>query len=148
MSKGISIKYVDIKNFDFSNLIAKLSNTATTNNRANHIRHVLKEYNKCIDQISEEFKTEVADKFAVKDEAGKIVAPENDPNGFSVIEGQEEAFQEACKEFGLKVCVINYRPLTPDTLADVKLTPKELNLLGDLYTEENGPGVPHLQMQR
>ena len=40
------------------------------------------------------------------------------------------------------MATIAWRPLTPDTLSEIKVTAKELDLLGDLYTEENGPGVP------
>lgn len=144
----ITMNYKDIKSFEFAQLIAKLSNTPTINVRANHIRHIVKELNKAGDQISEEYKKDILEVYATRDEKGEIVRPEGDPNGFTPDEAKQKEFLEAQEKFGERKAKINWRPLTPDTLTDIKLTAKELDLLGDLFTEENGPGVPHLQMQR
>lgn len=147
-TEPLKIKYKDIKSFEFSQLAAKLANSPTINVRANHIRHIIKELNAAGDQISKEYKTDLIDVYAKKDEEGKIVRPEGDPNGFTPDETKMEEFLKAQETFGDREAEINWRPLTPDTLSDIKLTAKELDLLGDLFTDDNGPGVPTLQMQR
>lgn len=142
-------KYKDLKSFDFGNLMAKLSNTPTVNARANHIRHVIKEYQRCEKEISDQFDEEIVKVFSLKNEDGTTKLEEvGNPNSFQIDPDKQDAFTEASKVFGDKEIAINYRPFTPDTLADIKLTAKELNILGDLFTEESGPGIPHLQMQR
>lgn len=144
----IKMKYKDIKSFEFSQLAAKLANTATINARANHIRHIIKELNKAGEQISAEYKSDLIDVYAKKGEDGKVARPEGDPNGFTPDETKMDEFIKAQEEFGEREAEINWRPLTPETLSDIKLTAKELDLLGDLFTDDNGPGIPQLQVQR
>lgn len=150
-AQPLKMKYKDIKSFEFSQLAAKLANSPTINVRANHIRHIIKELNAAGDRISEEYKTDLIDVYAKKDEEGKIVRPEGDPNGFVPDDTKMEEFMKAQDAFGDREAEINWRPLTPDTLSDIKLTAKELDLLGELFTDDNGPGVPGatgLQLQR
>lgn len=146
--KPIKMRYKDIKSFEFAQVMSKLSNTSTINVRANHIRHIVKELNKAGEQISEEYKSSIIEPYAKKDKSGALVKPKGEPGGFIPDEARQDEFLKAQEEFGERFAEINWRPMTPDTLSDIKLTAKELDLLGDLFTEENGPGLPPLQLQR
>lgn len=152
----IKIKYKDLGSFEIQTAIQKIANTAMPAPKAAVISHLIKSAQAVRTQMSEEYKTEVMEKFAQKNEDGSLKRPEGDPQSIIPIEGKEEEMQKANIEFGEKFGELKYmlkdkeiiaRPLTPSLLADVKLSPKDLEALKDLYSDEEGPGVPSLGPQ-
>lgn len=141
----LKVKYSIARGESFSMLLAKLANTATTNARACHIKKIMKGLEKLHKQIMEEFKKDILEAYAVKKEDGSGIKYKDEmESDFDLLEGKEKEYQEALKTFGEREGTIEWRPLTPDALADIKLSARELDLLGELFSEENGPGVPHL----
>lgn len=143
--KAIMLSYKTIGGFEFSQLMAKLNNTNTDNRKASHIYQVAKRVKAGSQKITDEYKTEIMEKFGKKGADGKVVSDQNANGGFQMDEAVGEDFNKAFKEFEDRQIEVDWRPLTPDVLSDVKLSANEIGLLGPLYTEESGPGVPHLQ---
>lgn len=140
------VKYSVLKSEQWGQLIGKLSHTPTAAAKAAHIKKLINAISVANDFIASDFKGTMLDKFAKKNEDGTLVTPEG-PDSYEIIEEKTAEFQEALKPFGEQLVEVRLegRPLTPDTLSDVKMSAAEMELLGNLYCEQNGPGVPHLQ---
>lgn len=138
----VKIAYEQVGGFEFAQVIQKIAAVPTTTAAANHIRRVINEIEAARKQISAEYKTEIMEKYGKRNEAGELARPEGDTQGFDPDETKMDEFIEAQKEFGKRTATIKWRPLTPKTLNDVKLSAKELNLLGPLFSEDEGPGLP------
>lgn len=144
----IKLTYKQVGSFEFSQALAKIANTPTSTKQAGHIHQVVKRVQAGKDQIHAEYKTQIVEKFAQKDDKGKVLTGEDHATGFQMMEGKDEEFQKALAEFEGRQVEVDWRPLTPDTLSDVKLSAREIDLLGPLFSEENGPGVPPLTLTR
>ena len=144
----IKMTYKQIGSFEFSQAMAKIENTPTTTIKASHIRQIAKRIKAGKDLIHESYKTDIMDKFGKKSEDGKTLIAEGQPGGFEMAEGKDEEFNKAFLEFEAREIEVDWRPLNPDTLSDIKLSAREIELLGPLFSEENGPGVPNLQSIR
>lgn len=144
-SPDLKMKYKDLSGFEFSNLMQRLSAHPTEGKHASHIRQITKRLNAIRSSMSDEYKKEVMEHFSLKDEKGEFLKPEN-PQGpqdmYQVDPAKMEDYQKAVEAFGEKEGVIDWRPFTPSTLKDFKISGREIELLGVLYTEEDGPGVP------
>ena len=145
-TKGLEFKYNEIGGFEFNQIIQKISNTPTTAEKAGQIRSVVKAVQKLRDKVSEDYKKDILGTYFQKNEDG---TPKKAEGGgeFIPLAGKETEITKANDEFGARVGTIELegcRPLTPNTLSDMKITARELELLKDLYTEQNGPGVPHM----
>lgn len=141
----IKMKYSDIGNFGFAQLMQKIAQTATNNRNACHIHKITREITKAREKIADDYQKEIAEVFGKRDEAGQLIRPEGEPKGYDVIDGKEKELEAAHATFGEKLAEINWRPLTPTTLADVKVSAAEIELMKDLFTEDEGPGVPDFQ---
>ena len=147
---AIKLKYETIGSEAFAMLMQKISNTQTNNKAASHINHIIKEVERVREHIKDEYLKEIREGFAKRDADGKIDLIDKDgnnhkdqPNWFDVEDAKMAELNKATEEFHQREAVINWRPLTPSTLEDVNLSAREINLLGDLYSEiEVGPGVP------
>lgn len=141
----VKMKYSEVSAFEFVQTMQKISNTPVDNKTACAIKKVVKVLDQANEGIRKEFKDTMVEKFAKRDEAGAIVVPKGNPVGFDIDEAKTEEFMKAQEEFGGKETELKCHPLSPTHLKDIKLSAKELSLLGPLFTEEEGPGVPHLQ---
>lgn len=139
---NIKMKYQDIGNFEFQSLMEKLVSTPTSNKNACMIRHVYNEAKRARTQISEEYKRDIMEAFAERDENGEIKRPEGDPGGFMPDPKRLEEFKKSQDDFGLREFVFEWGPLRPSHISDMKVSAKELNILGDLFNEDEGPGLP------
>ncbi len=139
----IKMTYKSLMSFEMQTLLAKLISTPTSNKNASHINHIFQQISKCGDQIREEFRSTILDQFALKGEDGKIVVNEG---GFEPDPSRLEEYQKALAEFEKGECVVKWQPLRPSHLSDVKVSAKEIDVLGGLFTEEEGPGVPGLTL--
>lgn len=144
----IKMTFKQVGSFEFSQAMAKIENTPTSSKNAAHIRQVSKRVKVGKDRIHEEYKKDIMEKFAKLGEDGKPLVSENQPGGFEMKDGKDDEFNEAFKEFEAREVEVDWRPLTPDTLADIKLSAREIELLGPLFSEESGPGVPSLALSR
>lgn len=135
------IKYKTLNDFGFQSLIQKLANAQTSTTNASHIRRIVNLVQKASDQMREDFKKDVLELYAARDEEGKIIATKEKP--FDIPDDKIEAFTAATEVFGEREGTVDWRPLNAHTIQDLKVSAREMELLGDLYTEEgNGPGLP------
>lgn len=138
----IKMKYKDLGNFEFSQTVAKIANTPTTAQKAKMIRDLVKLISDAKEAITKAFTTEIVEVFAKRDDKGQIVRPEGEPNGFDVDETKFEEFNKTQADFGEREHVFAWRPFTPSLISDVKMSAREIELLKDLFSDEEGPGIP------
>ncbi len=145
-----TITYGKFKGGGWSGLKQKLANTPTTQVRASHIRKLIKALDQGEEAIKKDYEETVLKKHARLNEDGTLWHPPGDPAGYEFLEESKEQMPQIHEDFGKREVSIEmqWRPLTPDTLADFKMTAAEMDLLGDFFSEESGPGLPPLQMQR
>lgn len=146
---AIKLKYKDLSRMN-QMLVQKLTNTPLHPQKANHIRKVMNEVFRVKEVMREDYK-KISEKFGERDlETKAVIVIENDPTGigFKVPEAEQKNFEDAIKDFDNIECEVKWRPLTPDTLSDIKLSAVELEILGPLYSDENGPGLPGLTAVR
>ena len=144
-SPVIKLKSKNIGGFEFEQIIMKLRNVQTNNKAASHINQVIKKINDARLKLHEEYMEQVVGKFAKRTETGEIDRTGGQPGDaghFNIPDEVMEDFKKAVDEFGEKDVEINWRPLTPSCFDDLKVSAKEIDLLGPLYTEQEGPGVP------
>lgn len=141
--KNPKVKFSTLNSEPFNLLMQKIVNQPTQNIKAMHINHVVKEIQRHLDEGVKAYRVDIVDVFAQKDEAGKIINGP-DTGNFKIIEGKEKEFAETHKKFMEREVEIKWRPLTPDTLSDVRMSAQEIELLGELLIEQNGPGVPDI----
>lgn len=145
--KPIKLKYSQVMNFDFTNVMHKIASKDTDNKKACHINRVVRSVQKGRDQAMADFQSKVADVYGQKDEAGKLVRPQAEPHGFIPVDGKEDEILKAQEELGETEFEVIAKPLTLSVLSDVKMSAKDIHALGPLFSEEEevqGPGVPHL----
>jgi hypothetical protein len=136
----LKIKRGALMSFDMNNLLQKLVNTPTSNKNASHINHIYKEAKRNEDELRALFKKEVVEIHAVKLENGKVdTTPEG---GYKVDPAKQKKHDDAMNAFLDQDAFIEWSPIRPSHLSDIKVTAKEIGLLGELYDENEGPGLP------
>lgn len=141
----IKIKYKNIGSFDFQNLIEKLRRTPADASRegnaaANNLRHITNGLKKIMDEMRKDYQSKLIDVFSVKDDKGKPVIEDH---GFKIQEGKMDEFKKLELEFGETEKEIEWKALTSSDLKHIQISPMELDLLGDAYSEVMvGPGLP------
>ena len=142
MSKNlvtVKLKFKQLGDYDFSQAKEKLyrSPGAQNNEIACDIKNVVKQLNKAQDEIIEKYQTDIADKFAQRDEAGAIVRPDKqNPRVFEPDPEKEQERLAAEKAFGDNEFEINIRPLPLSHLGHIKFAPIELEKLEPLLQAE------------
>ncbi len=142
------LKYKEVGSFEFASLIQKIANQPTNNQAASHINKIVKQITAARELIHEQYMKEIREKFAMRKEDGTVDTTGAGPGEdmyFNVTPDKMEEFKKAQDEFGMRLFSLNWRPLTPSTLKDVQLSAKDIDTLGELYTDEEGPGVPRLE---
>lgn len=143
--KPITMKFKDVGSFEFASTIQKIGAKETSNKNACAISRVVKALDGGRKLIQDRFQTDIAEKFGKRGEDGKLIRPENEPNGYDLIDGKEKELGEAVEAFGENTFEITVNPLTPSVLADHKLSANDIRMLGDLFSEDEppqGPGLP------
>lgn len=144
MKKAPKIKITnkELCNQDMHNLLGKLNNTPITlNKNACAIHRVAGLLEKKLTETRESFQKNILEKFALKDEKGKMKF--NDLGMAEPDPARLDEYEKAVKGFDSVVIEIEVMPLRPSNLVDVRLTAKEIGLLGDFFNENEGPGVPN-----
>lgn len=147
MKTEIKVKRAQLADERFKMLVSKIIQTQTTQNEAYHINKFFKEVTRLSQEYADKFNI-FKDQFAKKTEDGKYELGRDDenrevPDSWMPREEAKADLDKAIKDLHEEEVLFKFRPLTPATLKDVKISAYELELLGDLYTAENGPGVPH-----
>lgn len=112
--------------------------------QAAQVRIIAKAVQTARDAMSEEYKTSVLANYFQKNEDGTMKTVEGSEE-YIPVEGKENEIAEANVKFGEKEIEIMLERgvgITPVILSDVKVSARELELLKDLYVEQNGPGLP------
>lgn len=142
----IKIKRLQLQDERFQMLMNKIIQTPTDNKAACSINRVFKQLKK----HGQDFYTELGklrEIYAQRDEKG-VVKLGTDGHGHEVPESwmpdpeKKAEFDEKVVALHEQEVELDTRPMNPNILKDVKLSAYELDLLGDLFTEEAGPGVP------
>jgi hypothetical protein len=141
----IKIGYKSFGSFELSQAIAKIDHAQTTSQKAGQIHQLVKRIKAGREKIHNEYEKEIIKPFGEVDKkTGKVPPNQNLPGGFEMKEGVMEDFQKAFDTFEKRHVEIDWRPFNPEMLSDVKLSAHEIDLLGDLYTPNAGPGVPEM----
>ncbi len=139
--EAAKFKYKDLNGFAVQSVITKLDNLHTTPNNASKIRRIIKLVREATAKMQAEYKKELMEKFAVRDEAGKIVEADGQP--FTIADDKIEEFTKAQEDFGEREVELAWTPLDAQTIAGAQVSSKELDALGGLYSEVPvGPGLP------
>lgn len=145
--QAIKMKYSDIMSFEFSNTMHKIASKDTSNKNACHIAKIVKLCQEARNNAMKDFQKNVAEVFGKRDEAGKLIRPEGQDQGFEPMDGKEEEIFKAQELLGETEFEVKWKPLTPSVLADVKLSAKDIDALKNLFSEEEpapvGPGLPN-----
>lgn len=139
----IQLKYNEISSFQFAQAMQKIASTPTHGAKASQIHKITKALSKVRDEIAKQYQAEIVDVYGKKDEAGKIVRPDGEPNGFEPIEEKQTEFLAAQEEFGKKTVDLPVQAFSLDTFADIKISAQDLEALKGLYAgnEEDKPTV-------
>ncbi len=144
----VKMKYIDLGSMQFVTTVQKIANTPTASTRASVIRDWVKAIQNGKDEIKECYQKEIMEVFGQKNEDGTLKRPEGEPNSFVPDETKEKELMEANEAFGLREATIKLnRPITPSIIQDVKITAHELDLLGNLFSDQDGPGLPNMAPQ-
>ena len=128
------MKYVDVSSFEFAQAIQKIAQTPIDNFTACKIRRVTKALTKVREQISKHYQDSIVEKYAKRDDAGKIIRPKDQPNGFD-LDQEKAGFVEEQEAFGKTEVSLECSPFTPIMLKDIKLSAYELEKLGPLFDD-------------
>lgn len=124
------------------NALDKIGNTPLANNKtACMIRGVIKEVRKHQEAIRDAYKKEILEAFAKKNDKGELFHPDNNPEAYDVDETRIEEFKKVQEEFGKRNVTLTYGPLRPAHLEGIMLSANEIDALGDLFVEDDGPGL-------
>lgn len=142
MKSKIEFTYSQISAQPLRMALAKISNAPIANNKiACMIRGVNKAVRAKQEEIGKEYEDSVLHAFAKKNEDGSFVRPDGNPQAYDVDDTKVDEFKVAQEEFGKKTLTIEYGPLRPSHLEGIALSANELDALGDLFVEDDGPGL-------
>ena len=140
----VKFKHKDIMSFEFNQIMSKVANTPTKPQIAGQIRKVIQAVQVVRDTISGSYQEKVLGQYFQKNEDGTLKKVEGQDE-YIPLEGKEKEIEKANADFGeieVEVVLSNVRPLSPASLADVKVSARELELLKGLFVDQDGPGIP------
>lgn len=129
----VTMKYSEISSFQFAQAVQKISSTPTHGQKASVIHKVTKALGIARETITKEYQKQIVDVYGKKDEDGKIVRPEGEPNGFEPVEDKEAEFLKAQEAFGENTAEMKCDPFTLQVLEDIKISAQDLEALKGLY---------------
>jgi hypothetical protein len=131
----MKLKYSKIMNFAFAQAIQKLTAAPTHGQAASAFHKLAKAITRARAQIQKEYQEKVAGVFGKKDEAGALIRPEGEPNGFEPIEEKMGEFEAAQAAFGETEIEVDAPSITLQLIGDIKVSAQDLDALGNLYPE-------------
>lgn len=130
----IKLTYKQLSNYQFQTAMQKIAATPTNNRAASRIRHVIKATQVLIEKMGENFKKDVLENYATKDEKGNV---KYDTQGNPEIDTTKaEEFSKDQEEFGKREAFIDREALTSEDLQDTKLSASELLAIGDVFSDD------------
>src|SRR5882724_7195059 len=132
---SVTMKYVDISSFEFAQAVQKISQTPVDNKTACAIHRITKQLNVVREKISKDYQEKIVELFAKRDDKGEVVRPKDNPSGFDIDETKQEEFLKAQEAFGKTEAVLATKPFSPETLKDIKLSARELEVLKELFDD-------------
>lgn len=143
--KPIKMKYKQLAGGEeFSMMLQKIGYTPTSNKNACHINRIMKALQTHQTALRDGYQSKLIPTYVEKGEDGKA---KFDPKTgeMVILADKREEFTKAEAEFMETEVLLAVKPLTPSVLADIKLSARDIDLLGPLFSEEDesrGPGVP------
>jgi hypothetical protein len=139
MKPTVTMKYSDISSFEFAQAIQKIAQTPVDTKTACAIHRVTKALNSVRLKISADYQDKIVLMYGKKDEKGDVIRPLDNPNGFDVQEEKTEEFKKAQEDFGKTEAVLETKPLSMELLKDIKLSARDLEVLNNLFSDEETP---------
>lgn len=142
-----TLAYAIIGSYTFAMLLQKLNFTQTKPQNAAAIRKITGQMEEATKLLHKAYDEKVGAIFHEKDKDGKAILVQAEKGQeHKIIPGKEAEYEEALKKFNEEgehtFDLTNCRPLSPGVLVDVKLNANEIGMLGCLYSEQDGPGIP------
>ena len=129
---GFKVTYQQMGSRAFQMAVQKLNSSVTDGLTAYKIKKVTSKLKSHREIISEEYKKEIAEVYAKRDEHGKYNMDNWVPE-----EDKQEAMIKAQDAFGLKELFIDRFPLTFSDLKDIKMSAEEQEALGTMFDDSN-----------
>lgn len=137
----LTMKYNQLMAHEFNQLVSKIANTPTSAQKASLLRKAIKKLQDYKNFISAQYVERVVKSHFKCDEEGNPVKDEK--GDYIALAESTDELDKANEAFGQTEIEVE-TVFRPSLLADVKgITAREMDLLGNLFTEEDGPGVPH-----
>lgn len=135
--KPIELQYDALGGFEFASLLEKIDSTPCSSNKASaDVAKIVTAIKKVRENVTDEYKTDIADKYCARDKDGNVVSEEGHEGLFKVDPTKLKEFEEAQKGFGKRVATVDWQPFKLSMLNDVKLSPKEIRILGALLEND------------
>lgn len=133
----IKVTYSEVTNTAFTQAVQRLANTPMNLRMAYSFKKIADAAIKLKKQIAKEYETDLLNKYAKKDEHGKLVVAESH-EGFVVDDANKEAFNKAEKEFGERTASLGREKISLAFLDGygLKLTPADLKALECIFTDD------------
>lgn len=129
----VRLKYSELSSFQFAQAVQKISQTPTHGQKASQIHKVTRALGVAREKVSKEYASKLIDVFAKKDETGKIIRPEGEPQGFTVPDEKQAEFDVAQNEFGTSWVELDCQPFTLELISDMKVSAQDLEALRGLW---------------
>lgn len=130
----IKIKYTELMNFQFSQAMQKIASAPVHGNVASQIHKVARQIDWARKRIMKEYQDEIVETFGKRDKDGKLIRPENEPNGFEPEETKVSELEAAQKDFDAREIELKCSPFTIQLFGDIKISAQDLQALKGLYT--------------
>jgi hypothetical protein len=143
----IELKYNQLSGMNFLQTVQKLVHERLAVQAAYNIKKIADDIQRARKQIGEQYRKELVDAFAKRDENGQVVWTSPDQTDFEVMDGKEEEFRKALTAFGEKVFVMDRTPISLHDLRNCLVSAAELTVLEPIMvlpSDQNGEKVVSL----
>jgi hypothetical protein len=123
----IQMTYDQLMAEQFTNAIRKIANMNLHPRQAYAVKKIGDKLNLQRQKIVEEYRKDVTETFAKRDEQGGIAF--NPMGGFEVADESKEQFAKAQAEFGKRIFTLDRERLVLEQLGDIKLSAVDLTFL-------------------
>lgn len=132
----MKMQYEKLVNRDFVGAMQKLHRANVPGKLAFKIKRLGDALEEKRKKIVSEYQTELAEKFAARDEKGQIKRPEGDPANFDIDETKREDFLKAQQTFMTREFTLDIPPLKSMDLEQLsEITAVELKVLEPVYVD-------------
>jgi hypothetical protein len=133
--KMIKLKYSEFLGSNFNYAMRRLTSTQLPQKVAYQLMKITNEIGREQKKAQELYRTSITDKFAMKDETGKIVQDGDAPDSFKVAPEMQAEFKAAQEAFGEMEAMIDRHPIPMGDLGTMTFAAAELAALAPLLAE-------------